>query len=166
MSTERFDSGQDAEFRVFVRQNRKMGYGRMAQIVDEEWRRVDENCGGLMVVCGKCRELIMAIDGITRAEYRKFLAMRASQPPAETPAVLRAMSPEELVNFKPLSEETIAAAIAEGSRARWAAEHPTMPTSLCRYRTPGVGVQRNTCLSPLRAVCRCACHLAPTAEQR
>lgn len=29
----------------------------------------------------------------------------------------------------------------------------------CKCRTPGVGIQRNTCMAPLRAVCRCECHL-------
>ena len=28
----------------------------------------------------------------------------------------------------------------------------------CACRTPGVGIQRNTCLSPMRAVCQCVCH--------
>ena len=32
------------------------------------------------------------------------------------------------------------------------------PEPSCNCKTPGVGIQRNTCLSPLRAVCQCVCH--------
>jgi hypothetical protein len=35
----------------------------------------------------------------------------------------------------------------------------------CNCRTPGVGIQRNTCLSPLRAVCDCECHAEATVRE-
>lgn len=67
MSTEHADMGPDREFREFVRFNASMGYGRMAQIIDEEWRRVDPKRGGLLVICGGCGKLIHANGGKVRS---------------------------------------------------------------------------------------------------
>jgi hypothetical protein len=51
------DSAIDVSFREIVRQYSGMGYGRMSQIVSEEWRRAHPRSGGLLFLCPKCDEL-------------------------------------------------------------------------------------------------------------
>ena len=43
-------------------------------------------------------------------------------------------------------------------REGWEAAFGKKPEPSCVCKTPGIGIQRNTCLSPLRAVCQCICH--------
>lgn len=63
MSTAAYDSPMDYAFRSFVRAMAAMGYGRMAQIVDEEWRKIDRRDGGLLTLCRVCDTLLDHADG-------------------------------------------------------------------------------------------------------
>lgn len=65
------------------------------------------------------------------ADTDAFLALPAATQeakPRETLDPLRTLTPEELAHFKPISDETINDALMQGLRARWAYEHPTMPS--------------------------------------
>jgi predicted PP-loop superfamily ATPase len=62
MSTEAHDTPFEREFRERVR-SASHSFGRMAQIIDEEWRKVDPSHNGLLVICGKCKTLINAVSG-------------------------------------------------------------------------------------------------------
>lgn len=69
------------------------------------------------------------------------LAPSAEQP-SNTPAILRSLTEAERAGFPVLSDEAITAALAEGERARWMAEHPTMAypepaEQPSRQETPG-----------------------------
>jgi hypothetical protein len=57
-STEGADMGLDGTFRKMVREYAEMGYGRMVQIVDEEWRRAHPVFGGVLCLCRKCDTLL------------------------------------------------------------------------------------------------------------
>jgi len=59
---------RDEEFRKQVVKYREQGYGRMAQIVDEEWRKVDPRDGGLLCLCQKCDTLLDWVNGAPHTE--------------------------------------------------------------------------------------------------
>lgn len=63
MTTEHADFPNERRFRALVRELREIGYGRMAQIVDEEWRtdavlNVPPSGRGILVICKECDTLI------------------------------------------------------------------------------------------------------------
>lgn len=70
MSTEDHDMGYDSDFRAFVRNFRIIGFGRMQQIVDEEWRRADPKRGGLLTLCRNCDTLLNSVSGEPRMKPR------------------------------------------------------------------------------------------------
>lgn len=57
--TEYVDTQSDAHFRAVVHRLRNMGFGRMAQIVSEEWRAYDPDRNGLLCVCPECQTLFV-----------------------------------------------------------------------------------------------------------
>lgn len=62
---------RDEEFRKQVQKYREQGYGRMSQIVDEEWRKIDPRDGGLLCVCKKCDVLLDVNSGRPHKERTK-----------------------------------------------------------------------------------------------
>lgn len=61
-TTEHADFPAEHEFREMVRAMADIGYGRMAQIVDEEWRNtsrdIPESGRGILTICKNCDTLI------------------------------------------------------------------------------------------------------------
>ena len=66
----------DDVFREVVRRMSEIGYGRMAQIVFEEWRRVAPESGGLKFLCPKCKRLYIYDTYENYKKYRERLANR------------------------------------------------------------------------------------------
>jgi len=65
------DAPAERDFRNIVRTYRPIGFGRMAQIISEEWRRYSPRSGGLLFVCPKCDELYIYDWRITVKKYIK-----------------------------------------------------------------------------------------------